>query len=205
MFFILLILFLTVPFLELALLLTLGEQLGVGPTLAIVILTAFAGSHLVRREGLKTWQRIQKEMADGAVPGEALLDGVFIFAAGLLLLTPGVLTDALGFAFLIPPIRRLIIAGLKARLAASVQGSFTQVHINGQGGHVTQTTFGPEGTTTRSAQAGYGPDGVSAAPGTVTLEPGSGPRAEAGPESAPPSGPREIVIEAGDVRRVDES
>lgn len=104
----LILLFTAVPLLELALLLRVGRLIGVGPTLALVILTGVTGALLARGQGVATLRRIQADLAGGIMPGDRLLDGLFILAGGLLLLTPGLLTDALGFCALLPPGRALL-------------------------------------------------------------------------------------------------
>ncbi len=98
----LILLFITVPIIELAILIKVGQYIGVFNTIAIVIGTGVAGALLAKREGLKTLRGIQRDLGLGILPGEHLLDGLFIFSGGLLLLTPGLVTDLLGFLFLIP-------------------------------------------------------------------------------------------------------
>lgn len=97
-----------VPVVELMLLLELAERFSWRITLALVVLTGVLGAYLARRQGLKTAARIQAELEAGTVPAGALLDGALILAAGLVLVTPGILTDLVGFALLIPPVRRSI-------------------------------------------------------------------------------------------------
>ena len=107
MFFYLLLLFTVVPFVELTLLLWLAGKVGVVNTLLLILFTGVLGASLARWQGLRTTLRIRQEMAQGKVPGEALVDGALILVAGAVLLTPGILTDALGFALLIPVIRHV--------------------------------------------------------------------------------------------------
>jgi UPF0716 protein FxsA len=128
MFFYLLLLFTLVPFVELALLLWLAQHIGLFPTIAMVLLTGVLGASLARWQGLRTLGRIQQEMATGKVPGDALVDGMLILVAGAVLLTPGVLTDACGFALLIPPIRSLLKTTVRRWFASRVSvqtASFT--------------------------------------------------------------------------------
>ena len=105
MFLWLLILFICVPFIELALLLQVHEYLGTVWTLAIVVITAVIGSALARSQGFRTYRRIQGELASGRMPQASLVDAIMIFVAGALLFTPGVLTDAFGLSLLLPPCR----------------------------------------------------------------------------------------------------
>lgn len=107
-FFRLLALFLLMPVIDLLLLIKVDGLIGFWPTVGLVLGTGMAGSYLARREGLSTWRRLNDEMAGGALPGKELLDGVIILVAGALLVTPGVITDVIGFLGLIPPTRYLI-------------------------------------------------------------------------------------------------
>ncbi|GBD92817.1 phage T7 F exclusion suppressor FxsA [bacterium BMS3Abin05] len=102
----LLLLFIAVPFVELVILVKVGELIGLFPTLAIVITTGILGAALARSQGFSTLLRIQQELRQGGFPADSLFDGVFILAGGLLLLTPGFLTDIAGFLCLIPAARR---------------------------------------------------------------------------------------------------
>lgn len=101
-------LFLVVPIIEIALFVVVGTRIGLGPTLAIVLLTAVAGSWLVARQGSATWLEFQAQLARGELPGAPLAHGAMILVAGALLLTPGFLTDLIGFALLIPAVRETI-------------------------------------------------------------------------------------------------
>jgi UPF0716 protein FxsA len=115
------LLFVTVPILDLALLVSVGGAIGFWPTVGIVVATAAAGSWLARREGLAAFQRVQAELARGGVPGAALIDGLLILVSGVLLLTPGFLTDALGLIGLLPPSRAALRRLLERRFERAVQ------------------------------------------------------------------------------------
>jgi len=91
-----------VPTIEIWGLITAGKTFGWFPTLFMIIFTGVLGAWLAKRQGLQVWQRTIRELQQGGIPGDALLDGVVIFAGGLLLLTPGFFTDVLGFLCLIP-------------------------------------------------------------------------------------------------------
>lgn len=108
------LLFVVVPLVELALLIQVGQLIGLGPTILLVLATGFGGAALARREGLRTLASIQAELARGRVPGSALLDGAAILFGGALLLTPGVLTDFLGLSLLLPVTRRWFAGRLRA-------------------------------------------------------------------------------------------
>jgi UPF0716 protein FxsA len=120
----LLALFLIVPLIELVLLLTIGNKIGIWPTLAIIVGTAVVGASLTRQEGLKTWWQFQEKLKTGAFPNEELLDGLIILSAGALLLTPGFLTDTIGFVLLIPGSRRVIKGRLRQRFSRHIDAKF---------------------------------------------------------------------------------
>ena len=104
----LLLLFTVVPLVELALLLWLAEHTGWRFTIALVLVTGVVGAVLARWQGFHCWQTVQRQMRQGELPAAALLDGPMILLAGALLVTPGILTDLVGFALLTPPVRRMI-------------------------------------------------------------------------------------------------
>jgi len=101
-------LFLILPAVELALLMYVSTIIGFGETVAIIVVTGIVGGLLAKREGVSAWNRLNRKMAKGGLPGDELVDGVIILIAGALLVTPGVLTDVVGFMGLIPPSRRMI-------------------------------------------------------------------------------------------------
>ena len=100
--------FIGVPLVEIALFIQIGGLIGLWPTIAIVIATAVAGTALIRRQGLNTLQRAQQEMDAQRLPVRELFDGICLIFAGAMLLTPGFLTDTVGFALLVPPLRTLL-------------------------------------------------------------------------------------------------
>jgi UPF0716 protein FxsA len=108
MFFYLFLLFTVVPLVELALLVQLGQQTVWWAPILLVIADGVLGAVLVRWQGWRAVERIQDELRQGRMPTDSLVDGVLILVAGLLLITPGMLTDAAGVALLVPPIRSLI-------------------------------------------------------------------------------------------------
>ncbi len=97
--------FLVVPIVEIMLFVAIGQRIGLAATLIVVVFTAVLGSTLVARQGRATWIRLQTELAQGEVPGQTVAHGAMILVAGALLLTPGFLTDAVGFALLVPAVR----------------------------------------------------------------------------------------------------
>lgn len=131
MFPILFVLFLTVPVIEIAVFIQVGGFIGLWPTLAIVILTAIAGTSLLRAQGLKVAQDAQAAIEAGNLPMEPVLHGVFLLAAGLLLLTPGFVTDAVGFLLFVPAIRLWL--GRKAAHYLITHGSVTVLRTDETG------------------------------------------------------------------------
>lgn len=113
-------LFVAVPLIEIALFVTVGGWLTLWPTLAIVLLTAVVGSLILRRQGARALAEVQASVSGLRDPMRPLAEGAMILVAGLLLLTPGFFTDALGFALLVPPVRRTLLAVLAARMSAQV-------------------------------------------------------------------------------------
>lgn len=105
---ILFLFFLIVPFVEIYLLLQVGGLIGAFPTIFLVVFTAVLGAWLLRRQGFATWQRFQNSLAQGTIPAYEMIEGPILLVGGALLLTPGFFTDVLGFACLIPALRRKI-------------------------------------------------------------------------------------------------
>lgn len=104
----LLLLFILTPLIELWLLMLVSEHLGADITIAMVLVTGFVGASLARRQGIQTWTKIQRETQQGRLPAASLVDAMMIFVAGVLLITPGIMTDFIGFSLLIPPVRTLL-------------------------------------------------------------------------------------------------
>ncbi len=108
----LLILFIAVPIAEIAFFIQAGERFGLWPTLGLVILTAILGTTLLRYQGLRALHRVQESLNRGEMPIGEVFTGLCLLVAGALLLTPGFLTDGVGFALFIPGIRQAIGSGL---------------------------------------------------------------------------------------------
>lgn len=107
--------FLLVPIIEIALFIQVGGLIGLWPTLAIVVLTASLGTFLVRTQGQLAMGQLQRAFSDLDDPTEPLAHGAMILIAGVLLLTPGFFTDAVGFALLMPPVRVAVFRYLKSK------------------------------------------------------------------------------------------
>jgi len=106
--FIVLLLFIGVPIIEISVFIQVGDLIGLWPTLIIVILTAIIGTALLRQQGLSTLMRAQAAMNEGRLPAEELFDGMCLLLAGAFLLTPGFVTDTIGFLLFFPPFRAFI-------------------------------------------------------------------------------------------------
>ena len=130
----LILLFVTVPLLELVLLLQVGQWIGLGPTVALVVATGFAGAALARRQGLRAFLAVQQELSAGGLPGRALLDGLSILVGGALLLTPGILTDVLGFSLILPSSRRWLQGILRRRMERRIKEGAVHFTVFGSGG-----------------------------------------------------------------------
>lgn len=118
------LLFLVVPFAELYVLLRVGQWIGVGETIGLLVLVSVVGAWLVKREGIGVLRRAQARLQEGSVPGRELVDGVLVLFAGALLLTPGFLTDIAGVLLLLPPVRAALrsstVKWLRLRAGARV-------------------------------------------------------------------------------------
>ena len=104
----LLILFVIVPVTELYILIEVGKKIGSLTTIGIIILTGIIGAYLVKGQGFMILKKIQKDLNEGIMPGDSLIQGAIILAGGIFLLTPGFVTDIIGFIFLIPVSRRVV-------------------------------------------------------------------------------------------------
>ena len=100
--------FLIVPFVEIYLLLEVGSLIGAFPTIFLVVFTAVLGAWLLRHQGFATWKRFQDNLQQGVIPAYEMIEGPILLIGGALLLTPGFFTDFVGFACLIPSLRRKI-------------------------------------------------------------------------------------------------
>ena len=125
---ILLLLFVGLPVVELSLLLRIGEWLGWSRTIALVLVTGVVGSSLAHQQGQSVLRRMQAEVAAGRTPGTQLGHGVMILVAGLLLITPGIITDIVGTLLLVPPVRAWIGRWLLRFLTRRFTGELTVIH-----------------------------------------------------------------------------
>lgn len=140
------LLFVLVPILELVILIRLGQFVGLWPTVAIVLLTGAVGAVLARLEGMRVLLQFQREVAAGRLPGQAMLDGISVMLGGVLLLTPGFLTDIAGLSLLFPPTRRWIQRFVRKRLERGIaEGSIHVVSMGGSPGFGTWRGGGERG------------------------------------------------------------
>jgi len=124
----LLLLFILVPLLELYILIKIGGYLGAFQTVALVVFSALLGLVLARFEGLKTLQQISQSLSQGIVPAEEMVDGVLIFVGGILLITPGVLTDFFALVLLIPYTRTIFKRWLRRRFDRKIAAGNVRLH-----------------------------------------------------------------------------
>jgi len=138
---ILLLLFIFVPIIEIGLFIQVGGFLGLWPTIALVLITAFVGASLVRSQGIQTLMSVQGRLQQGEMPAQQILEGVMLAVAGVLLLTPGFMTDALGMLVLLPAPRAMIAKKMMEKMVVTnMSGGF---QAGGQGGFG-QSPFGQD-------------------------------------------------------------
>jgi UPF0716 protein FxsA len=119
MFRVLFLLFIIVPIIEIMVLINVGAWLGAWPTIAIVIITAWLGAKNVKKQGVATLQSVQTKMAQGDMPSDEIVAGLLLLVAGVLLVTPGFVTDFFGLSLLIPQVRKALIKSIQQQLVSS--------------------------------------------------------------------------------------
>ncbi|QFG26745.1 FxsA family protein [Actinomadura sp. WMMB 499] len=182
--------FLLLPVLEIYVIIQVGGLIGAWPTVALLVAESLLGAWIVRREGRRAWRALQETFGRGALPDRELADAALVLIGGTLLLTPGFVTDVVGFAFVLPftrPLARGLLSRWAARRMRIAQarssamfppagpgaGPFAGDGRDGLGG------FGPFGAPRRDAGTPSGP----VVPGEVI-----DPDADPGPSSGPSSG-----------------
>jgi UPF0716 protein FxsA len=155
-------LFIAVPIIEIAVFIQVGGILGLWPTIALVLLTAIGGISLLRAQGLATLQRAQASIERGEAPLREVFDGACLLVAGVLLLTPGFVTDTLGLILFLPPVRSAVFNWLGGAVRAG------KIHVH----------------------SGFGPRGPGPAPGEGPLEIEADYRDVTPPEDPPDAPPR---------------
>ncbi|MGO2354574.1 MAG: FxsA family protein [Marinomonas foliarum] len=121
-----LLLFILVPIVEMTVLIQVGSEIGALATVGLVFLTAIIGVTLIRKQGLETSLKAQEKMRRGELPAAEVAEGVMLVFAGLCLLIPGFVTDAIGALLLVPPLRKLFAAGLIVKFVSSMMARGTQ-------------------------------------------------------------------------------
>lgn len=128
-----LLVFIGVPLIELYILIQVGTVIGALPTILLCILTAIIGAALIRLQGLQTMLRARRNLERGETPALEMFEGVGLALAGIMLLTPGFATDILGFALLVPPLRRKMILTILKRMHVVQAPGRPGAHGDGEG------------------------------------------------------------------------
>ena len=162
--FLLILLFIVVPIAELAVLIQIGELIGVWWTIALLVADAVIGSMLARSQGRTTWRRFNEAIREGRVPAREVMDGALVVFGGALLLAPGFITDILGVFLLLPPTRAFVRALLVRRYAGRMVASMTGPRVS----------RGPDGAGSRPPRArqSYDVEGTAVDTPPDGLEPG---------------------------------
>ncbi len=121
--------FIIMPILELTVLFKVHESVGMGNTLALVIFTGVTGAFLAKAQGIVVMARIRRDLAEGRMPAPQLMDGMMILIAGVLLITPGLITDIAGFLLLAPAVRAAVRAWLRRKMEEKLQNGSMRTTI----------------------------------------------------------------------------
>ncbi len=133
MFQLLFVLFIIIPVIEITVIMQVGALLGIWPTVAIVILSAWLGAKYVRQQGLATLQSVQSKMAQGEMPSGEIVTGLMLLVAGVLLVTPGFVTDIFGLSLLIPAVRTAIAQQVQKHIKVNQFGAGASFHQGATG------------------------------------------------------------------------
>ena len=128
----LLLLFIIVPGIELILLIEIGQVIGTLPTIGLIVFTGILGAFLARRQGVQILSRMRNQLQSGQIPADSIFDGAIVLVAGAFLMTPGILTDTLGFLCLIPATRRIIKTTIWTRVQRMIANGQIITNINGR-------------------------------------------------------------------------
>lgn len=126
MFRFLFVLFIIIPIIEIALLIQVSDVIGGVATIALVVITAILGAKMVKQQGMGALQNAQTQMAQGQMPAKELFTGICVIIAGVLLLTPGIMTDVFGLLLLTPAIRNKLAAGLASQATVRMSAGMQQ-------------------------------------------------------------------------------
>ena len=132
MFRLLFVLFIIIPIIEISVLIQVGAVFGLWPTIAIVIFTAWLGAKYVRQQGLATLSSVQTKMAQGQMPSDEIVTGLMLLVAGVLLVTPGFVTDFFGLSLLVPAVRHAIAGSVMSHMKNNPGQQGFQFHSHSQ-------------------------------------------------------------------------
>jgi UPF0716 protein FxsA len=203
------LLFVVVPLVETYLLAHIGAAIGWANTIALVIVTGVFGGWLAKLEGARAWHRWRAALAEGRVPEEGVLEGLLLLIGGALLITPGVLTDALGLALLIPTTRRLVAGFIRPRIEQRVQQQASTVVEQSRVRVIRFGAGGPAGGLGLYPFE-HGAADMGGEPGVIGRQPprSATPRGSTPPGSTPPGStlhqPQEVIDAEFDVHNSDE-
>ena len=124
------ILFFIIPLVEIYFLIQVGEQIGAWMTVLLVIITAIIGVTLLREQGIRTIIKANQAMQAGQMPAQEMFDGFLLAAVGILLVTPGFFTDAVGFVLLVPSVRKIILKSLLKNVLSQANMQFSSTHFS---------------------------------------------------------------------------
>ncbi|MBV0933094.1 FxsA family protein [Marinobacterium weihaiense] len=127
------LLFIIIPIIEITVLIQVGQAIGAWYTVGLVLLSAFIGVNMLRHQGLSTLARAQQRMQQGEMPGQEMVEGILLAVGGALLVTPGFVTDVLGFSCLVPGIRKALIKPLLSRFTVVAAGQAGHAGFQSQG------------------------------------------------------------------------
>ena len=150
MFRVLFVLFIIIPIIEISVLMQVGELLGMWPTIAIVILSAWIGAKYVRQQGLATMQSVQAKMAQGEMPSSEIVTGLMLLVAGVLLVTPGFVTDIFGLSLLIPSVRQVIATYVQKHINVNAHATRNSAGASFQTGNIYENEGSPPASNPES-------------------------------------------------------
>ncbi len=142
------------PIIEIFVLIQVGSAIGALATIAIVVFTAILGTWMLRSQGLSTLNKARNRMSGGEIPAFQLMEGLALAVGGALLLTPGFVTDAIGFACLLPPTRHLLVNAISKRV--SIAGMAAGATASGTRESYSQTSGKKAGNSAKRPAAGQG-------------------------------------------------
>jgi len=188
----LLLLFIAMPIIEIGVLIRVGGWLGLWPTLIIVIITAVLGTWMLRQQSVATIMSAQNSLREGQLPAQQIFEGVLLLVGGVLLLTPGFVTDAIGFACLLPWSRRWLAHRIAKRTKGGsifMNGSFQAGASSGFG---STSGFGAAFGTSRQGQGAHAANDATAQPSTSS---------SGSPRNKPGNKPGDVI--EGDFKELD--